>query len=124
MNTESTTSSELLRNKIHRLNKSQKERIVLFFDTFLNLTWETKEDYFIYLGGSQSKHSKKLPCESSDVDIYLFVDKINFVTAGRMIHFDEIISEQAQLSLGMKINVYLVDKRFIESVSQGMELLK
>lgn len=123
MKTELTTSSELLRNKAHRINKSQKDRIVLFFDTFLKLIWGEK-DYSIYLGGSQSKYSKKLPCEISDIDIYLFVDKSNFVNVGKMIQFDEIISEQAKLSLGMKINVYFVDKRFIESVSQGMELLK
>lgn len=123
MTTELTTSSELLRNKTYRINKSQKDRILLFFDTFLNLIWGIK-DYFIYLGGSQSKYSKKLPCEISDIDIYLFADKSNFVAVGRMIQFDEIISEQAKLSLGREINVYLVDKRFLESVSQGMELLK
>ena len=122
METESTKSSELSRNKIHRINKKQKNTIVLFLNTFLELI-QGEVDYLIYLGGSQSKFSEKLPCTTSDIDIYIFIENFSFIS-GKMITFDENISEQIKLSLGMDINIYIVNKLFLKSVSQGMELLK
>ena len=123
MTAESTKSVELLRSKIFRINQEQKERLVLFLETFYKLN--DLKFVNIYLGGSQSKYSDKYPNQESDIDIYIFEEKEeSFVKLNYIISEQDGLSKTIQLCLGMKINIYIVNNKFIKSISQGMELLK
>lgn len=94
-----------------RINQQQKNRIFQFYQVYF------KNCDSIYIGGSQSKFNIKNPKKDSDIDLYIFSKYYEGIS------LNEQISKDFKLSLGLNIQVFLVNLRFKDPIVQGMEQL-
>jgi len=107
--------AKIKRSIVYRISESTKDRIRKFLSIyFKNCT----SHYKVYIGGSQSIHSEKLPCEHSDIDLYVFSEMCTDI-----IHNDLYLEDRMKLCLGYNVNIFTVDSRYIDVVTIGMEQL-
>jgi hypothetical protein len=102
------------RSKDNYISNDTKSRLF----NYLNILYDTQSVDSIYIGGSQSINTPKLPSQDSDIDLYVILhETLTPIT------YNEPYSQYTKLSLGLNVNIYDVNYKYKEPVIIGMELL-